>query len=74
MFSDFSINFKCLKIKRKLIDFKPGETIIFRQDLIHAGASYESDNIRLFGYADLKCLKRLKDATTKSNICSKQLK
>ena len=38
--------------RKKIIDLKRGDALIFRDDLIHAGGAYETENIRLHCYLD----------------------
>jgi len=40
-----------------------GDAVVFRGDLVHAGASYEIDNIRVHAYLDSPGIKRRKNMT-----------
>jgi hypothetical protein len=47
----------------KLI-LRPGQIIVFRQDVIHSGDAYASDNLRLHAYLDHPHVVRPSDTTT----------
>jgi len=40
-----------------------GDVLVFDGGLLHAGAAYESENVRLHAYIDVSCLKRRKNMT-----------
>lgn len=44
--------------KRQTLQLKQGEVIIFRGDLVHAGAKYADTNIRLHCYIQVKCIRQ----------------
>ena len=48
---------------KKIINLVRGDVLIFRGDLIHAGAAYETDNVRLHCYLDVPGTKRTPDRT-----------
>lgn len=48
----------------KLVQLKPGDFIVFRQDLPHFGMGYLLENLRIFLYIDLKGLERQPMTTT----------
>lgn len=45
-------------IEPKVVFLEAGDAIIFRGDLVHAGAEYDTDNIRLHCYIDSKAVNR----------------
>ena len=45
-------------IEPNKIELSSGDAIIFRGDLVHAGAEYESENIRIHCYIDSKLVPR----------------
>ena len=45
------------------INLNAGDAVVFRGDLVHAGASYETDNIRVHAYLDIPGIKRRKNMT-----------
>jgi hypothetical protein len=47
---------------RKLVMDK-GDVLIFRADMIHAGSSYEKENIRIHAYLDSPIVKRIPNRT-----------
>jgi len=49
-------------IHRKLV-MDEGDVVIFRADLIHAGSSYEKENIRIHAYLDSPLVKRIPNRT-----------
>ena len=40
------------KIKKTILSLDKGDMFVFRGDLVHAGASYDDENIRLHAYLD----------------------
>ena len=38
----------------KVLDIQPGEAVLFRQDLPHAGSGYERENLRIHAAFDFK--------------------
>ena len=51
------------KNRIKTIYINKGDVIIFRGDLVHAGAEYYSENVRLHAYIDSVKYKREKNIT-----------
>lgn len=51
------------KNRVKTIYINKGDIIVFRGDVLHAGAEYYSENIRLHAYVDSKKYKREKNTT-----------
>lgn len=49
-------------INKKLI-MDQGDVLIFRADMIHAGSSYEKENIRIHAYLDSPIVKRIPNRT-----------
>lgn len=47
----------------QIINLEPGDLLIFRSDLIHAGCAYDQDNIRIHCFLDHPNLKRIKNRT-----------
>ena len=45
------------------VTLDPGDMLIFRGDLVHAGSAYDQDNIRLHCYFDIFKIPRTKDRT-----------
>ena len=45
------------------VNLSAGDAIVFRGDLVHAGASYDTDNIRVHVYLDTPEIKRRKNMT-----------
>jgi hypothetical protein len=45
------------------VSLQPGDIAVFRADLVHAGSSYENENIRIHGYLDTKAVPRLPNGT-----------
>jgi len=45
-------------IEPKMIVLDPGDAVIFRADLVHAGAEYDSENIRIHCYLDTEFVPR----------------
>lgn len=41
-----------------VVHLDPGDVLVFRGDLIHAGAEYESHNCRIHAYLDTPCVSR----------------
>ena len=57
-------NYKGEKLSKKKIQIPLGHILLFRQDFIHAGGSYPTnDNLRLFAYFDQNIMTRQKNAT-----------
>ena len=50
-------------IKRKTLKLKKGDIFVFRGDLVHAGSSYDKDNIRLHAYLDSPIVPRFPNKT-----------
>ena len=50
-------------VRRKVIYLDPGDILIFRGDLVHAGAGFENLNIRVHCYLDHADVKRTEDTT-----------
>lgn len=51
------------KIEFKEINLLPGDILVFRGDLVHAGAAYEKDNMRVHIYGDSPNVKRDPNST-----------
>lgn len=51
------------ELKELTITLKPGDGILFRGDIMHAGAAYNDANTRLFAYLDSPEIERLPNAT-----------
>lgn len=51
------------KIQPKIININPGDILVFRADLVHAGAEYDSDNIRGHVFMDTDKVHRPKNRT-----------
>jgi hypothetical protein len=49
--------------KSQILRLEPGQMIIFRQDLLHAGSGYVDDNMRWFAYIDMAGVSRKSDRT-----------
>lgn len=49
--------------KKKRIEMKQGDIILFEGDVIHAGAKYDTENTRIHMYLDSSEVKRLTDKT-----------
>ena len=45
-------------IEPKIVVLKAGDAILFRPDLVHAGAEYETENLRIHCYIDSQKVKR----------------
>lgn len=41
----------------------PGDLVVFRGDLVHAGSSYDEDNVRVHAYIDTPTVRRQRDST-----------
>lgn len=54
--------------KAKIVYLNKGDVLIFRGDLLHAGAEYYNENIRLHAYIDSKKYKREKNTTYKPSL------
>lgn len=50
--------------KHKVLNLNIGDIVFFRQDLVHAGAGYDEDNVRVFSYFDHPRVDRPKDETS----------
>jgi hypothetical protein len=50
-------------IFRKTLTLEPGDIVIFRADLIHAGSAYSRRNIRLHAYLDHEAVPRVPNRT-----------
>lgn len=50
-------------IRHVELHLNAGDAIVFRGDLVHAGASYDIDNIRIHAYLDSPGIKRRKNMT-----------
>jgi hypothetical protein len=50
-------------IEPKVVWLDAGDAIVFRGDLVHAGAEYETDNLRLHCYIDSKAVNRYPNRT-----------
>jgi hypothetical protein len=50
-------------IHPRVVWLEPGDALVFRGDLVHAGAEYESENIRLHCYIDSQTVKRYANRT-----------
>lgn len=50
-------------IKSKLISLNPGDMLIFRGDLVHAGSKYKDENVRLHAYLDSPLIDRINNRT-----------
>lgn len=48
---------------RKTLDLEPGDLVIFRADLVHAGSAYDRRNIRLHAYLDSPAVPRVPNRT-----------
>lgn len=48
---------------RKTLDLEPGDLVIFRGDLVHAGSAYDRRNIRLHAYLDSPAVPRVANRT-----------
>ena len=48
---------------RKTLDLEPGDLVIFRGDLVHAGSAYDNRNIRLHAYLDSPAVPRVANRT-----------
>ena len=51
------------KVMRKTVNMNKGDAVIFRGDLVHAGADYSSLNIRIHAYLDSPMVDRTKNTT-----------
>jgi ectoine hydroxylase-related dioxygenase (phytanoyl-CoA dioxygenase family) len=49
-------------VHKKLV-MEKGDVLIFRADMIHAGSSYEKENIRIHAYLDSPMVKRIPNRT-----------
>jgi hypothetical protein len=55
-----------VSLHHQRLELKAGDALVFRGDLVHGGAAYEHDNVRVHGYlepADFKRKKIKKDGT-----------
>ena len=50
-------------IKPKRVVGKAGEVLVFRQDLMHAGAGFLSSNLRIHRYFDVPNINRVNNTT-----------
>ena len=51
------------QMKRTVINLSQGDVLFFRGDLVHAGASYDRDNMRIHAYIDPPFLERNRNET-----------
>jgi ectoine hydroxylase-related dioxygenase (phytanoyl-CoA dioxygenase family) len=52
-----------LETPGKTIELERGDLLVFRSDLVHAGSSYDRENLRIFLFCDLPTVKRRRNAT-----------
>lgn len=50
-------------IAKQTIELEPGDAVLFRGDLVHAGAAYQQDHLRMHCYLDTATVKRATNAT-----------
>jgi hypothetical protein len=50
-------------IAKQTIELDPGDAVLFRGDLVHAGAAYSSDHLRMHCYLDSAAAKRSANTT-----------
>jgi ectoine hydroxylase-related dioxygenase (phytanoyl-CoA dioxygenase family) len=50
-------------IAKQTLELQPGDAVLFRGDLVHAGAAYKSDHLRMHCYLDSAAVKRAANAT-----------
>lgn len=48
---------------RQDVCLEPGDVLVFRGDVVHAGAAYDSDNVRLHAYLDSNMVERRGNST-----------
>jgi len=59
-------------IKRQTLELHPGDVVVCRVDLVHAGAAYEEFNARLHGFLDSKSRKAPSEADRDKNYIVKR--
>lgn len=48
MLEDYRLEYKSVPCVSKLIKLEIGDSIVFRQDLLHQGMVYDEENLRIF--------------------------
>ena len=56
--------------QRKIAKLNAGDVFVFRGDLVHVGAEYDSLNIRIHSYVDSPCAPEPRDADTTYHVLS----
>jgi hypothetical protein len=57
-----------IESKRTVLNYNRNDLIIFRGDLVHAGAAYEEENLRLHVYLDSGVVPRVPGKTFKVDL------
>ena len=56
--------------QREIAELNAGDVFVFRGDLVHVGAEYDSLNIRIHSYVDSPCAPEPRDADTTYHVLS----